>query len=45
MEDGTNKATKDKLGEGDETKTKEALVRVHANLVTITDFIIPIHSI
>ena len=45
MEDDTNKAIKDKLGDGDKTKAKEALERVHANLVTITDFIIPIPSI
>ena len=45
MEDDTDKAIKDKLGNGDKTKTIEVLERVHTNLVTITDFIIPIPSI
>ena len=45
MEDDTDKAIKDELGNGDKTKTIEVLERVHTNLVTITDFLIPIHSI
>ena len=45
MEDDTDKAIKDKLGNGDKTKTIEVLERVHTNLFTITDFLITIHSI
>ncbi len=45
MEDDTDKAIEDELGDGDKTKTIEALEIVHTNTVTITDFIIHIHSI
>ena len=43
-DDGTNIATKEILGEDDETKPKDALVRVYVNLVTLTDFITSIPS-
>ena len=42
MEDDTDKAVKDELGNGDKTKANEALEIVHTKTVTISDFIIHI---